>query len=96
MLVLVTYDVNTQTKEGRGRLTRVAKECTKYGQRVQNSVFECNIDHDHFVRLKAALLQIMDDKVDSIRFYKLWNNFASRIEHYGKQNSFEPGGVLIV
>lgn len=96
MLVLVTYDVNTQDKAGRGRLSKVAKECTKYGQRVQDSVFECDIDSEQYVRLKAKLLSIMNKEVDSIRFYNLGNHFDHKVEHYGKQNAFDAESVLIL
>ena len=95
MIVIVTYDVNTTTKSGQGRLRHVAKECTKYGKRVQSSVFECNIDNAQFVVMKATLLSIVDKSTDSIRFYKLGNNYNRKIEHYGVSNNFEQEDILI-
>ena len=73
MLVLITYDVNTETAAGRTRLRRVAKQCVNYGRRVQNSVFECMLDQAQCVTLKAILMDIIDEKVDSLRFYYLGN-----------------------
>ena len=96
MLVLVTYDVNTQTKEGRGRLTRVAKECTKYGQRVQNSVFECVLTEAQFVLLKDKLSEIISQSDDSICFYKLGNNWKRHVERIGKDTSVDVTDVLIL
>lgn len=83
MLVLVTYDVATADKAGQRRLQRVAKKCQDYGQRVQNSVFECNLSMEQFVRLKSELVRLIDESVDSLRFYFLGNNFEHRIEHIG-------------
>lgn len=91
----MTYDVNTATKSGQGRLRHVAKECAKYGKRVQNSVFECDIDNAQFVVMKATLLSIMDQTKDSIRFYKLGNNYTRKIEHYGVSKNYEQEDILI-
>ena len=96
MMVFVTYDVNTETPEGERRLRQVAKECKNYGQRVQNSVFECLIDPAQFFSLKQALLDIMDHDIDSIRFYFLGNNWKNRVEHYGAKKGYDPEGPLIV
>ena len=82
-MVLVTYDVATAEKAGQRRLQKVAKTCQDFGQRVQNSVFECSISMEQFVRLKATLLELMDPKEDSLRFYFLGNNWRHRVEHYG-------------
>lgn len=96
MMVLVTYDVNTQTKEGRARLRRVAKECENFGQRVQNSVFECEVDPAQWANLKFRLLDIIDQDKDSLRFYFLGKNWRPRIEHQGAKEAYDPDGPLIV
>lgn len=96
MLVLITYDVNTTSEKGRKRLTQIAKVCVAYGQRVQNSVFECDLDMAKYVTLKSRLLSIYDSEKDSIRFYNLGNNYSSRIEHYGRKTSYDPEGVLML
>ncbi len=88
MLVLVTYDVNTESASGKRRLRKIAKECVNYGQRVQFSVFECSVDAAQFRMLKGKLLQLMDDE-DSIRFYNLGDHPQSRIEQYGKKKSYD-------
>ena len=96
MMVLVTYDVNTMTKEGRRRLRRVAKECENFGQRVQNSVFECQVDPAQWAILKFRLLAIIDPTVDSLRFYFLGKNWRRRFEHQGAKEGYDPDGPLIV
>lgn len=96
MLILITYDVETTTKAGEKRLRKVAKECVNYGQRVQNSVFECLLTEAQFVTLKATLASIIDDSADSIRFYFLGNNWQRRIETVGKVTSYNPSDELIV
>ncbi|MCI5778130.1 MAG: CRISPR-associated endonuclease Cas2 [Bacteroidales bacterium] len=96
MYVLVTYDVETATPAGAKRLRLVAKQCQNYGQRVQNSVFECLIDERHFVMLKDALAKIIDHQADSIRFYSLGNNWSRKIEHIGRQTAFNLDGDLII
>ena len=83
MLLLVTYDVNTENEAGKKRLRKVAKQCQNYGRRVQNSVFECIVDQAQSVTLKSLLTEIIDDKVDSLRFYYLGNNYKTKIEHIG-------------
>ena len=83
MLVLITYDVNTQTVAGRTRLRKVAKECTNYGQRVQNSVFECLLDTAQCKLLQAKLISIMNPEKDSMRFYYLGKKKKKKIEHFG-------------
>jgi CRISPR-associated protein Cas2 len=95
MMVLVTYDVNTETPEGRRRLRQVAKECVNYGQRVQNSVFECLIDPTQFAKLKHSLNGIMDKDLDSIRFYYLGTNWQNRVEHLGNKTGYDPEGLLV-
>ena len=96
MLVLVTYDVNTSTEAGRKRLRKVAKCCVAYGQRVQNSVFECSLDEAQLVKLKASLTSIIDKSADSLRFYNLGNNYSSKIIHIGAKATYDPGGLLLV
>ena len=95
MLVLVTYDVSTTTAAGQKRLRQVAKCCIKYGQRVQNSVFECVLDEGQYLKLKHQLLKIIDENQDSLRFYNLGNKYQTKVEHYGAKPSYEAEGVLI-
>jgi CRISPR-associated protein Cas2 len=96
MFVLVSYDVATTTKEGKRRLRRVAQACLDYGQRVQNSVFECQVDPERWTRLKLRLLEEYDPAQDSLRFYFLGNNWRSRVEHFGAKPSIDLEGPLIV
>ena len=96
MVVLVCYDVNTTTKEGRRRLRRVAKACLSYGQRVQNSVFECLVDPAQWEQLKLRLLDESDSDQDSLRFYYLGRNWRRRVEHVGAKPSIDPEEPLIV
>jgi CRISPR-associated protein Cas2 len=96
MLVLITYDVDTTTKAGEKRLRKVAKECVNYGQRVQNSVFECLLTEAQLVNLKAILSSIINDTTDSIRIYHLGSNWQRKIETLGKITSFDPTDTLIV
>ena len=95
MLVLVTYDVSTTTPAGRRRLSRVAKACLDFGQRVQNSVFECELDTDTFTRLKLRLLDLYDEQEDSLRFYFLGSSKRHRCEHHGQRPSIDLQGPLI-
>ncbi len=96
MLVLVTYDVATTTTDGRKRLSRTAKACLDYGQRVQNSVFECNVDPGQWATLKNRLLEICSQKEDSLRFYYLGSNWRRRVEHHGCKPATDLDGPLIV
>lgn len=96
MLVLVTYDVNTETAAGRKRLRKVAKECERYGQRVQNSVFECILDAGQCKLLKSELEDIIDKEKDSLRFYYLGNKYQTKVEQFGKKRDYEPEGTLIM
>lgn len=96
MLVLITYDVSTEDSKGKSRLRRVAKQCVNYGQRVQNSVFECVLDPGQCKLLKAQLLEIIDVEKDSLRFYYLGKQYKDKIEHYGVKETFEQEGVLIL
>lgn len=83
MLVLITYDVNTETAAGKKRLRQVAKQCVNYGRRVQNSVFECILDNAQCVMLKSILSEIIDEDVDSLRIYYLGNKYKTKVEHIG-------------
>lgn len=96
MLVLITYDVNTETAAGKARLRKVAKQCVNYGRRVQNSVFECILDSAQCVRLKALLIEIIDEKKDSLRFYYLGNNYKTKVEHVGAERGIAVDDVLIL
>ena len=96
MLVLITYDVNTQNAQGVKRLSKVAKVCTNYGQRVQNSVFECLVDGTQFVMIKKQLLDIIDQEKDSVRYYILGDNYRNRVEHVGKKNGIDMSGTLMI
>ncbi|OQB40920.1 MAG: CRISPR-associated endonuclease Cas2 [Candidatus Hydrogenedentes bacterium ADurb.Bin179] len=95
MMVLVTYDVKTEKNEGRRRLQKVAKICVNWGQRVQNSVFECLVDNTQFLQLKNELTNIINIEEDSLRFYFLGNNWKTRVEHVGIKGSYDPEGPLI-
>ncbi len=96
MMVLITYDVNTETAAGRKRLRRVAKQCLNFGQRVQNSVFECVIDTTQLVEVKKRLIGIIDIDKDSLRFYYLGNNWHRKVEHVGAKETYDPEGPLII
>lgn len=96
MLVLITYDVSTADAAGRKRLRKIAKKCTNYGQRVQNSVFECVVDAAQCKQLQYKLLELMDKEQDSLRFYYLGNKCQTKVEHFGVKQSFEIEGVLIL
>jgi CRISPR-associated protein Cas2 len=95
MLVLITYDVNTETADGKKRLRKVAKQCVNYGQRVQNSVFECVMDAAKSRQVKAILENIIDKEKDSLRFYYLGNNYKNKVEHIGNKVSYDVEGPLI-
>ena len=96
MMVIVSYDVSTKTEEGKKRLRKVAKECVNHGQRVQNSVFEVDLDYSSFLKLKNNLCELIDEKEDSLRFYYLGNNWKGKVEHIGSKDTYDPEGVIIV
>ncbi len=96
MLVIITYDVNTQTPEGRNRLRRVAKECVNYGQRVQNSVFECIMDYSKSIEVKNILSKIIDPEKDSLRIYYLGKNYKNKVIHIGTKTVLDLKGPLII
>ena len=94
-MILITYDVNTETEAGRKRLRKVSKQCKNYGQRVQNSVFECLINGAQLRMLKCSLEEIIDPEVDSLRFYNLGDKWRNRVEHIGAKPSIDIEGTLI-
>lgn len=96
MLVLITYDVSTVSYGGKKRLKKVAKACENYCQRVQNSVFECILDAAQFETLKVELISIIDENNDSLRFYRLGNNYKAKVEHIGVKESLDIEGNLIL
>ena len=96
MLVLITYDVNTEDTAGRKRLRQIAKQCVNYGQRVQNSVFECLRDAAQCKLLQAKLLDIMDAEKDSLRFYYLGNRYENKMEHFGCRQTYLPEDTFIL
>jgi CRISPR-associated protein Cas2 len=96
MMVLITYDVNVTTDTGKTRLRRVAKQCVNYGQRVQNSVFECILDPTQFAQLKHKLETIVNPETDSLRYYFLGDNWKRRVEHFGAKSGYDPEGVLML
>lgn len=96
MLMLVTYDVATQDAAGRRRLRKIARLCQNYGQRVQYSVFECQVDPAQWALLRAELIDEMDANQDSLRFYRLGSNWRPRIEHVGAKESYDPDGPLVM
>lgn len=96
MQVLITYDVETVSSDGKRRLRQVAKVCIDYGQRVQNSVFELNIYPADLVNIKNKLEKIIDPKKDSIRIYKLGKNWENRVETLGRDNSYNPEKDLLI
>lgn len=96
MMVLISYDVSTADLAGRKRLRKVAKECLNHAQRVQNSVFEANLDYSTFLKLKASLIDIIDLKEDSLRFYYLGNKWQRKIEHIGAKPSYDSEGAIII
>ncbi len=96
MMVLITYDVNTESPGGARRLRRIAKACQDYGQRVQFSVFECLVEPAQWTQLKQTLIEEMDPERDSLRFYYLGANWRRRVEHIGAKPAYDPEGTLIL
>lgn len=96
MMVLITYDVSTTDPNGQKRLRRVAKKCVDYGQRVQNSVFECLVDPAQFVKLKSELESIIDWERDSLRYYFLGSNWKRRVDHVGAKGTYDPEGPMVL
>lgn len=96
MMVIISYDVATASDGGKKRLRKVAKACQNHAQRVQNSVFEADLDYSTFLKLKAELLKLIDEDEDSLRFYYLGNNWKRKVEHVGAKKSYDPEGVIIL
>ena len=96
MMVLITYDVNTEDAEGKKRLRKIAKKCTNYGQRVQNSVFECLVDASQCKQLQYELLEIMNKEKDSLRFYYLGKKYQTKIDHFGSTVTYDASGLLSI
>lgn len=96
MMVIISYDVSTSEPEGKKRLRKVAKECQNHAQRVQNSVFEADLDYSAFLKLKSRLTELIDRDKDSLRFYYLGNNWERRVEHVGTKQTYNPEGVIIL
>ena len=96
MMVIISYDVSTTDNSGKTRLRKVAKECQNHAQRVQNSVFEADLDYSSFLKLKHNLLELIDEDKDCLRFYYLGNNWKRRVEHIGAKKTFDPEGVIII
>lgn len=96
MMVLISYDVSTQSSAGRKRLRLVAKKCQSRAQRVQNSVFEANLDYGEFIKLKNELIEIINTECDSLRFYYFGNDWHKKVEHIGAKEGYDPEGVIIV
>lgn len=96
MMVLISYDVSTMDAGGKNRLRKVAKECQNHGQRVQNSVFEADLDYSAFLKMKDRLIKLIDPNQDSLRFYYLGNNWERRVEHVGAKKTYNPEGVIII
>ena len=96
MMVIISYDVATSSDGGKKRLRKVAKACQNHAQRVQNSVFEADLDYSTFLKLKAELLKLIDEDEDSLRFHYLGNNWKRKVEHVGAKKSYDPEGVIIL
>ena len=96
MMVLICYDVATSKPYGQKRLAKIARTCKNFGQRVQNSIFECNLEPAKWEQFKSRLFDIYKPEEDSLRFYYLGSNWKRRIEHHGAKKSYDPEGVLIV
>ena len=96
MFVVIAYDVNTESSEGRKRLRQVSKACQNHGQRVQNSLFECSVDYGTFLMLKKTLEKIIDKEKDSLRYYNLGNKWDEKVEHIGAKPGYNPDGPLII
>lgn len=96
MMTLVSYDVSTVDAAGKARLRKVAKICRNYGQRVQNSLFELNLDYGSFLKVKALLLEEIDPAHDSLRIYYLGNNWHKKIEHFGAKDTYDSEGLFLI
>lgn len=95
MMVVISYDVSTESEGGAKRLRKVAKVCEAHAQRVQNSVFEADLDYSTFLQLKDQLIHIMNKEEDSLRFYYLGNHWKNKIEHIGVKKGYDPEGTIV-
>lgn len=95
MMILVTYDVSTSDRSGAKRLRQVAKICQNYGIRVQNSVFECVVDHTEYLQMKIKLLAVIDEGLDSLRIYRLGKHYETKVEHFGAKETIKVEDTLI-
>lgn len=96
MFILITYDINVTSDKGQARLRKVAKICVNYGQRVQNSVFECKLTEAEFLKVKKQLLDVIEKESDSLRFYRLGDNYDKKVQHIGAKSSYRIDDALIV
>lgn len=96
MMIVITYDVNTETTAGQRRLRQIAKHCVNYGQRVQNSVFECVMDAAQWKQFQHKLINLIDSETDSLRFYYLGDRYQTKIEHYGAKGAYDSNDILMI
>jgi CRISPR-associated protein Cas2 len=96
MYILITYDINVTSIKGQSRLRKVAKICVNYGQRVQNSVFECKLSEAELLKVKKQLLDVIDINADSLRFYRLGDNYDKKVQHIGKKESYKFDDTMII
>ena len=96
MYILITYDINVTSVKGQNRLRRVAKICVNYGQRVQNSVFECKLTEAELLKVKKQLLEVIELETDSIRFYRLGDNYDKKVHHIGAKETYKFDDAMIL
>lgn len=96
MFVLITYDINVTSNTGQSRLRKVAKICVNNGQRVQNSVFECKVTEAELLKLKKQLIDVIDTEKDSLRFYRLGDNYDKRVQHIGAKQTYKFDDPMIL
>ncbi len=96
MYILITYDINVTSVKGTSRLRKVAKICVNYGQRVQNSVFECSLTEAELLKLKKQLLDVIDKDIDSLRFYRLGDNYDKKVQHIGAKQTYKFDDTMIL
>lgn len=96
MFILITYDINVTTNNGKSRLRKVAKICVDYGQRVQNSVFECKVTEAELLKLKKQLNDVINEETDSLRFYRLGDNYDKKVQHIGAKSTYKFDDAMII
>jgi CRISPR-associated protein Cas2 len=96
MYILITYDINVTSSKGQSRLRKVAKICVNYGQRVQNSVFECKVTEAELLMMKKQLEDVIDKETDSLRFYRLGENYNKKVQHIGAKQTYKFDDPMIV